>query len=87
MQSAFLSLWLFEEEVLEELNKLLSDLFKGLTIKELNEEIVNRTNSGTKSLDDIKKDIEKDILKLSSNIQTVYQDRIDGNISLDSYKW
>ena len=76
----------FEEEVLEELNKLLSDLFKGLTIKELNEEIVNRTNSGTKSFDDIKKDIEKDILKLSSNIQTVYQDRIDGNISLDSYK-
>ena len=76
----------FEEEVLEKLNKLLSDLFKGLSIKELNEEIVNRTNSGTKSLDDIKKDIEKDILKLSSNIQTVYQDRIDGNISLDSYK-
>ena len=67
----------FEEEVLEELNKLLSDLFKGLSIKELNEEIVRRTNSGTKSLDDIKKDIEKDIFKLSSNIQTVYQDRID----------
>lgn len=76
----------FEEEVLEELNKLLFDLFKGLSIKELNEEIVNRTNSGTKSLDEIKKDIEKDILKLSSNIQTVYQDRIDGNISLESYK-
>ena len=30
--------------------------------------------------------LEKDILKLSSNIQTVYQDRIDGNISLESYK-
>ena len=61
-------------------------MFKGLSIKELNEEIINRTNSGTKSLDEIKKDIEKDILKLSSNIQTVYQDRIDGNISLESYK-
>ena len=76
----------FEEEVLEELNKLLSDLFKGLSIKELNDEIINRTNSGTKSLDEIKKDIEKNILKLSSNIQIVYQDRIDGNISLESYK-
>lgn len=76
----------FEKEVLEQLNKLLSDLFRGLNIKELNEEIISRTNKGTKSLDEIKKDIEKEILKLSSNIQTVYQDRIDGNISLDSYK-
>ena len=34
---------------------MLSDLFEELSIKKLNEEIVNRTNSITKSLDDIKK--------------------------------
>lgn len=76
----------FEKEVLEELNKLLSGLFKGLSIKKLNNGIINKINSGTKSLDEIKKDIEKDIVKLTANIQTVYQDRIDGNISLESYK-
>ena len=76
----------FEEEVLEQLKILLSNLFKELNVKELNAEIINGTNLGTKSLDEIKKSIEKDILKLSSNIQTAYQDRIDGNISLESYK-
>ena len=76
----------FEKEVLEQLKTLLSNLFKGLSIKELNEEIIDKTNLSTKSFDEIKKSIEKEILKLSSNIQTVYQDRIDGNISLDSYK-
>lgn len=76
----------FEEEVLVQLKILLSNLFKELNVKELNAEIINGTNLGTKSFDEIKKSIEKDILKLSSNIQTVYQDRIDGNISLESYK-
>ena len=76
----------FEEEVLEQLKILLSNLFKELNVKELNAEIINGTNLGTKSFDQIKKSIEKDILKLSSNIQTAYQDRIDGNISLESYK-
>lgn len=76
----------FEEEVLEQLKILLSNLFKELNVKELNAEIINGTNLGTKSFDEIKKSIEKDILKLSSNIQIVYQDRIDGNISLESYK-
>ena len=76
----------FEEEVLEQLKILLSNLFKELNVKELNAEIINETNLGTKSFDEIKKSIEKDILKLSSNIQTAYQDRIDGNISLESYK-
>ena len=76
----------FEEEVLEQLKILLSNLFKELNVKELNAEIINGTNLGTKSFDEIKKSIEKDILKLSSNIQTAYQDRIDGNISLESYK-
>lgn len=76
----------FEEEVLEQLKILLSNLFKELNVKELNAEIINGTNLGTKSFDEIKKSIEKDILKLSSNIQTAYQDRIDGNITLESYK-
>ncbi|MDD7149878.1 MAG: recombinase family protein [Mycoplasma sp.] len=76
----------FEEEVLEQLKILLSNLFKELNVKELNAEIINGTNLGTKSFDEIKKSIEKDILKLSSNIQTAYQDRIDGNISLETYK-
>ena len=76
----------FEEEVLEQLKILLSNLFKELNVKELNAEIINGTNLGTKSFDEIKKSIEKDILKLSSNIHTAYQDRIDGNITLESYK-
>ena len=76
----------FEEKVLKELKLSLSNLFKELNIKDLNEEIIDRTNLNSKSLDKTKNTIEKDILKLSSNIQTVYQDRIDGNISLESYK-
>lgn len=76
----------FEEEVLEELKSLLSSLFKELSIEELNEEIINKTNSGTKSLDSIKDELEKEKFKTSSCIQTIYQDRIDGNITLESYK-
>jgi DNA invertase Pin-like site-specific DNA recombinase len=76
----------FEEQILDSLKTLVKELFNGLSLNELNKEIVNRTNSNTKSLDDIKKELEKDRLKITSNIQTIYQDRIDGNITLDSYK-
>ncbi len=76
----------FEKEVLEQLKTILSNLLKELSINDLNKEIINRANLCIKSFDDIKSNIEKDILKLSFDIQTVYQDRLDGNISLDSYK-
>ncbi len=76
----------FEEQVLEAVKNNISSLFKGLSIDELNNEIIKRTNCDETSLNTTKEELEKEREKVFLAIQTIYQDRIEGNINLDSYK-
>lgn len=76
----------FEEQVLEAVKNNISSLFKGLSIAELNKEIIKRTNCDETLLNTTKEELEKKKGKIFSTIQTIYQDRIEGNINLESYK-
>ena len=65
----------FEELVLKEIKKLLSDLFKNLDFNELNEEVIKRTKTNSDDYKNRKEDI-----------QTIYKDRLEGNITPNQYK-
>ena len=76
----------FEEQVLKQLKSLLNSLFSEFDIDDLNNEIIKRSNYNADSLT-IKKDkYIKEKEKLSNAIQTIYQDRIEGNITIEQYK-
>ncbi len=76
----------FEELVLNEIKKLLSKLFNDLDIKELNKEVIKRTKSNSNNYKKRKEDIIKEQNKLYETIQTIYKDRLEGNITLYQYK-
>lgn len=76
----------FEELVLKEVKKLLSELFQSLDIKELNEEIIKRTKNNSNNYEKRKKDLIKKQNKLSETIKIIYKDRLDGNITINQYK-
>lgn len=76
----------FEEQLLKEITKLLNDSFSELNINELNNEIIKRTKSNTDDFTLEKDKLIKEKDKISKTIQTIYQDRIDENITLDQYK-
>jgi len=76
----------FEELVLKEIKKLLSNLFHDLDIKELNEEVIKRTKNNSNDYKKRKEDIIKEQNKLLETIQIIYKDRLEGNITPDQYK-
>ncbi len=76
----------FEELVLKEIGKCLDSLFKELNYNDLNDEIIKRTNNNSNDFFIKKKNIEKEQIKINESMQMLYQDRLDGNISLDQYK-
>ena len=76
----------FEELVLKEIKKCLDNLFNDLDYKELNDEIIKRTKNNSDEYLKRKEEIEKEQNKISESIKTLYQDRLDDNISLDQYK-
>lgn len=76
----------FEELVLKEIKKCLSELFNGLDYKELNEEVIKRTTNTSNDFNKRKSNIEKEQSKIYESIKTLYQDRLDGNITPDQYK-
>lgn len=76
----------FEKQVLDEIKKIVKNLFDGLSIKDLNDEIVSRTSKNSKSLEEEQIELEKKKQKITSDIQIVYQDRLDGNINIETYK-
>ena len=76
----------FEELVLKEIKKLLSNLFHDLDIKELNEEVIKRTKNNSDDYKKRKEDIIKEQSKLLETIQIIYKDRLEGNITPDQYK-
>ncbi len=76
----------FEELVLKELKKILSKLFLNLNIKELNEEVIKRTKNNSNDYKKRKEGIIKEQNKLLDTIQTIYKDRLEGNITPNQYK-
>ena len=76
----------FEELVLKEIKNCLVSLFNTLNYNDLNDEIIKRTESNSNDILRKKEKIEKEQIKISESIQTLYQDRLDGNVSLDQYK-
>jgi len=76
----------FEEVVLKEIKKCLDGLFKDLDYKELNDEIIKRTKTTSSDYVKRKESIEKEQLKVYESIKTIYQDRLDGNITPEQYK-
>ena len=76
----------FEEQVLKQLKDLLNSLFSEFDIDDLNNEIIKRSNYNTDSLTIKKEKYIKEKEKLSNAIQTIYQDRIEGNITIEQYK-
>ncbi len=84
--SHFFSYDYFEELVLKELKKILSKLFLNLNIKELNEEVIKRTKNNSNDYKKRKEGIIKEQNKLLDTIQTIYKDRLEGNITPNQYK-
>lgn len=76
----------FEELILKEIKKLLSNLFQGLDMKELNEEVIKRTKNNSNDYKKRKENIIKEQNKLLETIQIIYNDRLEGNITPDQYK-
>ncbi len=76
----------FESQVLNNLYSYLKELFSALDIDELNEEIIKRTESETFEIKDNIKNLESENKKLLASLETLYNDRIAGNVSVDTYK-
>ena len=82
----FFSYNYFEEIVIKEIKKCLKTLYKGLNIKDLNNEIINRTNSNSNEWIKRKNATEKEQNKILSDLQALYQDRLDNVLSIEQYK-
>lgn len=76
----------FEIQVLNNLYSYVKGLFSALNINELNEEIIKRTESETFDIKDNIKNLEIEKKKLLASLETLYSDRIAGNVSIDTYK-
>ena len=75
-----------ERQVLKELDTLLSKLFSYVDINDLNNEIINNNNLNNDSIEIRKNKINREIIKINNSIKIAYQDRVDGNISIEDYK-
>ena len=82
----FFSYEYFEEIVLKEIKNQLYNLFNDLNINKLNEEIIKRTKNNTDEYKNKKENIIKEQNKLLKNIQIIYKDRLEGNITPNQYK-
>ena len=76
----------FESQVLNNLYSYVKGLFSALDIDELNEEIIKRTESEAFGIKDDLKKLENEKKKLLASLETLYNDRIAGNVSIDTYK-
>lgn len=75
-----------EEQILKNLKESLKDLFKGLNISDLNNEIIKRKNTNTDSLSTQKENLLKEKNNLYKTMDNLYQDRVNGNITIELFK-
>ena len=76
----------FESQVLNNLYSYVKGLFSTLDINELNEEIIRQTESETFETKENIRNLESEKENLLSSLETLYNDRISGNVSIDTYK-
>ena len=76
----------FEEQVLKQIYVHLTELFGELNVSELNNEIIKRTNKENNIYSDTINSLEQEKNKIFKSIELLYNDRIDGTLSADSYK-
>lgn len=76
----------FEEQVLRKIYTHLNELFGELDINELNNEIIKRTNKENNIHANTINNLEQEKTKIFKSIELLYNDRIDGTLSADSYK-
>ena len=74
-----------EEQILKQINKSVSKLIKELDLKELNNEIVKSVHEETNNIDKTIKNLEAEKEKITKRINTLYDDRCDGVISIEVY--
>ena len=82
----FFSYNYFEEILLKEIKKCFTKLFKDLDINELNDEIVKRRKNNSNIYIKKKEELEKEKNKVLNNLETLYKDRLEENISIEQYK-
>ncbi len=75
-----------EEQILEQINKSLSKLIKELDVNELNSEVVKNIYKETTDIDKVIKELQIKKDKITNRLTTLYNDRCDGVISVDTYK-
>ena len=75
-----------EEQILKQINKSVSKLIKELDLKELNNEVVKSVHKETNNIDKTIKNLETEKEKITKRINTLYDDRCDGVISIEVYK-
>ena len=82
----FFSYNYFEELILKILKNSLKNLFDNLNIKELNNEIIKRNNYSLNEYNEKMKTLKKRQEKVLDNLNTLYKDRLDNNISTKQYR-
>ena len=75
-----------EEQILKQINKSVSKLIKELDLKELNNEVVKSVHKETNNIDKTIKNLETEKEKITKRINTLYDDRCDGVISIEAYR-
>ncbi|MBP3920555.1 MAG: recombinase family protein [Bacilli bacterium] len=75
-----------EDQVLEQINKSISKLIEELDLKELNDEVVKSVYKETSNIDRTIKNLEIEKEKITKRINTLYDDRCEGIISVETYK-
>ena len=75
-----------EEQILEQINKSVSKLIQELDVNELNNEVVKNIYKETTDIDKVIKELQIEKDKITNRLATLYNDRCDGVISVDTYK-
>ena len=75
-----------EEQILEQINRSVSKLIKELDVNKLNNEVVKNIHKETTDIDKVIKDLQIEKDKITNRLTTLYNDRCDGVISVDTYK-
>ena len=76
----------FEGQVLKQIYMHFSELFGELNVDELNNEIIKRTSKENNQYHENIHELELEKAKIFKSIELLYNDRIDGTLSTDSYK-
>ena len=75
-----------EEQILEQIYRSVSKLIKELDVNKLNNEVVKNIHKETTDIDKVIKDLQIEKDKITNRLTTLYNDRCDGAISVDTYK-